>query len=344
MRENKEVRKKRTWLAAVTVGVGVLGCSIEAKSAKGQTTEFGLAAQYPGDENIGNDPAVILADDFESYTTPNQLTTKWSSAYHLENLRISSEAGNFYSGTKALEMSLPITAAEVSNACNKTLNPTQDVMFIRAYTKFDPGYNVPTSNHNGLRLSAQYPGPGGGTPPDGTGWFLFLVQNNIQGAGRPGESAPGFCHIYAYWPKQRDLFGDHWFPDGYVVPYSNETGNDGDWLAYPDQYPDFKVMPNFLPLRDKWYCYEMMVKANTPGKNDGEVKYWIDGQLVSDFPDLNMRSISTLKMDTAHIGLHAKKSARVNKKWYDNVVIATEYIGPMVDTERPTAPTNLVIK
>jgi FG-GAP-like repeat len=115
-----------------------------------------------------------------------------------------------------------------------------------------------------------------------------------------------------------------------VIPYSSSTGNKGKWLAYPTQYPDFKVMLNFQPLRDRWYCYELMVRANTPGQNNGEVKYWIDGKLVSAFPNLNVRSISTLKLDSANLNLHASRSERINKKWHDNVVIATKYIGPMV--------------
>ncbi len=89
-------------------------------------------------------------------------------------------------------------------------------------------------------------------------------------------------------------------------------------------------MPDWVPQRNRWYCYELMVKANTPGKNDGEVAYWIDGQLRSRFPNLVLRSISTLKMDVATIGLHARRSERVNKKWYDNVVLAKQYVGPMV--------------
>src|SRR5438445_7540794 len=52
-----------------------------------------------------------------------------------------------------------------------------------------------------------------------------------------------------------------------------------------------------------------------------------------------MRSISTLKIDTAHIGLHALHSERVNKKWYDNVVVATQYIGPMVGGTPIPSPT-----
>ena len=308
-------------------------------SATATSADSGIAARYPGDKNIASDPAVVFADDFESYTSPSQLTSKWTSAYQLSNLRIATEQGNYYAGGKGLEMTLSISTAEVANALNKTLAPTVDTAFIRAYTKFDPGYSVSTSNHNGLRLSAKYPGPGIKPPTDGTGFFLFLLQNNIQGSGRPGEVMPGYSHLYAYWPKQRSEFGDHWYSDGYVVPYDNTIGNNGEWLAYPAQYPDFQPLTNWQPQRDRWYCYELMVKANTPGNNDGEVKYWIDGIVVGDFPNLSMRSISALKIDTAHIGLHAQHSERVNKKWYDNVVVATQYIGPIVGASPIPSPT-----
>jgi hypothetical protein len=42
-----------------------------------------------------------------------------------------------------------------------------------------------------------------------------------------------------------------------------------------------------------------------------------------------LRSIRTLKIDVAKIGLQAGHSEQVNEKWYDNVVIAKKYIGPM---------------
>ena len=293
----------------------------------------GIAPRYPGDKNIASDPAVIIADDFESYMSPSQLTNNWDAAYQLPNIRIATEPNNVFSGNKSLEFSLPISANEVSNSVKKIINPTQDTVFIRAYTKFDPGYQVTGSTHNGLTLSAEYPGPGRRPPPDGTGFFLFVLQNNSL----IGESAPGFTHLYSYWPRQRSDFGDHWYPTGFVVPFDSgigedgeQIGNRGDWLAFPSQYPDFNPMANFLPQRDRWYCYELMVRANTPGQNNGEVKFWIDGTVVGDFPDLNVRSIITLKIDEAHIGLHAGHSERINKKWYDNVVIATQYIGPMV--------------
>jgi len=237
-------------------------------------------------------------------------------------------------------MQLPMSTTEVVNEAVKKFSPEQDIVYIRAYTKFDSGYSVTGSDHNGLRISAHYPGGAGvPAPSDGTGFFLFSVQNNIQGNGRPGEVMPGYSHVYAYWPKQRSGFGDHWYPDGYVLPYDNTIANKGDWLAYPNQYPDFVVMPNWQPQRDRWYCYELMVKANTPGTNDGEVAYWIDGKLTSRFPNLFLRSIDTLKIDMAALRLHATHSERVNKKWYDNVVIAKKYIGPMASVSPTPTPT-----
>jgi hypothetical protein len=293
------------------------------------STGSGIAARYPGDKNIASDPAVILADDFESYTSPSQLTTKWSNAGRLANLRIATETGNYYAGRKALEMKLPISANEVLDNVGKKLSTEQNIIYIRAYTKFDPGFSVTTSSHNGLRVSAHYPGGAGvKAPADGTGFFLFALQNNKVGIG-PGELQPGYSNIYAYWPEQRSAYGDHWYPTGMVKPWVSGIGDQGDWLAFPSQYPDFKPIPNWQPVRGKWYCYELMVKANTIGKKDGEVAYWIDGKLAGRFPDLFLRSISTLKIDFVALRLHALHSERVNKKWYDNVVIAKQYIGPM---------------
>lgn len=83
--------------------------------------QSGIAARYPGDKNIASDPDVIFADDFEGYTSPSQLTTKWSSAYHLPNLTISPLA---FAGSKAIEMSLPIGTSEVANALEKNISPT----------------------------------------------------------------------------------------------------------------------------------------------------------------------------------------------------------------------------
>src|SRR5437764_6095837 len=138
---------------------------------------IGIAAAYPGDKNIASDPAVIFADDFESYTTPADAKAKWGNGSGLAQMRIATESANVYSGSRAVEFSLPISTTEESCSLIKVLSPEQDTVFMRMYQKFDSGYSVPTSNHNGIRLSAKYPGTPTVPPADGTRFFLFLLHN-----------------------------------------------------------------------------------------------------------------------------------------------------------------------
>ena len=81
-----------------------------------------------------------------------------------------------------------------------------------------------------------------------------------------------------------------------------------------------------------------MVKANTPGQRDGRIACWVDGKLIADFPNLRLRDVEDLKIDCFGVGLYiSPNTMRANKKWYDDVVAATSYIGPMVRTVKPTA-------
>ena len=108
-----------------------------------------------------------------------------------------------------------------------------------------PATTISRSNHNGIRLSAKYPETAGTIPPaDGTGFFLFLCRTTIE--QQTGEVTPGIPTSYAYWPKQRSQYGDHWYPDGTVsLRTPSETKANG-WLT-PAQYPDFKPMPDVHP-------------------------------------------------------------------------------------------------
>jgi hypothetical protein len=87
-----------------------------------------------------------------------------------------------------------------------------------------------------------------------------------------------------------------------------------------------------------------MVKANTPGQRDGRIAVWIDGNLVADFLNVRLRDTSSLKIDEFWLSFHiGNNSIRQNLKWYDNVVVARSYIGPMRSgaSQPPAPPTNL---
>ena len=115
-----------------------------------------------------------------------------------------------------------------------------------------------------------------------------------------------------------------------MIPYSPTCGNLGEWLCHPAQYPNFVALPTWQPLRNVWYCFEFMVRVNTLGQHNGEVAYWVNGQLKGRFTNLFIRSRDSLKIDTAALDLHAARNlTRVQRKWYDSVVIARSYIGPI---------------
>jgi len=301
----------------------------------------GIASRYPNDVGIENDPDVILADGFESYTSPSQLTQRWDVVGGVSRMRIATEAGNFFAGHKSLEMQLPVSQVEqVELVSLKPLSPTESILYVRVYEKCDSGFWCRPGTaigHNGIRIAGDFPigGAGHRAPPDGSGFFLFTLENadlksRVGRRNRPnnraGENQPGFAHIYAYWPYQRMDYGDHFYPNGWVIP-----GGRGLWILHPLQYPNFRPMPNWQPIRGIWYCYEYMVKINDLGSNNGEIAFWINGQLKGRWTNLFMRSRESLKIDEVALLLHANAnySTHLNKKWYDNVVIARSYIGPI---------------
>lgn len=281
----------------------------------------GIAAKYPGDKGIAGDPSVIFADDFESYADAMGLAANWNDGVY-RSVRIATETANVFAGKQALELTSPKQDAEWSNTVARHLSTELDVLFLRYYTKYDPRFDVVGSSHNGGGISAHYFVSGmatPGVPANGTNKFLMEFE---AWRGEVAEPNPGSLNVYLYHPAQRSMYGDHFFPDGTVLPNSSLPGDFG---------PGFVKRPNLVPELGRWYCHELMLRANTPGARDGEIALWVDGALVGRFPNLRLRDVATLKIDRFNLSLHIGSNPKSEtSKWYDNVVAATSYIGPRV--------------
>ncbi|KPJ89011.1 MAG: hypothetical protein AMS18_12855, partial [Gemmatimonas sp. SG8_17] len=75
---------------------------------------------------------------------------------------------------------------------------------------------------------------------------------------------------------------------------------------------------------------EMRIKLNSPGQDDGRITFWANGQVVLDRSGLNLRGAYTgTSVNVAMIDTYWNGGAPVGglKRWYDNVVVATEPIG-----------------
>ena len=281
----------------------------------------GIASRYPGDRGIEADPAVLFHDDFES----DEPLKRWDNSFQKADIRFAQEPENVHGGKRALEFTVPKQKAELSDGVVKELGSGQDVVFMRYYSKFDKGFDQTGSSHNGGLLSAQAPGVPYSTPgvrADGRNKFIVSFED---WRGNAATTPPGELNVYVYHPEQRSEYGDHFFPSGNVLPYSTRPGNFG---------AHFVARPDIIPELGRWYCFELMVRANTAGLRDGRVACWLDGKLIADFPNLRLRDVDTLKINTASLCLHiGSNTVRENKKWYDDLVIATAYIGPVAETK-----------
>lgn len=281
----------------------------------------GLAQRYVGDSGITGDSAVVFADNFESYAQAADLWKNWDNVYQMFCTRIAQEAQNVFAGSKSLEFTLPQQSTELSNAVQKVLAKQREILFLRYYAKFENTFDIIGSCHNGGGISAHYFINGQATPGiPANGYNKFLIEFECW-RGETQTTNPGQCNVYIYHPEQRTNYGDHFFPNGQVMPNTSIPFDFG---------PDFVSRPNVTPGLGRWYCHEVMLKANTVGLRDGRVACWLDGVLIADFPNLRFRNVDSLKIDRFNVSLHAGSNpVCATRKWYDNIVAATSYIGPM---------------
>jgi hypothetical protein len=140
-----------------------------------------------------------------------------------------------------------------------------------------------------------------GTRPTGTDRFSTGIEPWSDYKKNP---APGVMAFYSYFPDMKaSSDGKYW-------------GN----MFFTD--------PPVQIVRGRWYCVEMMVKCNTPGKHDGEQTAWIDGKQVVHVEGMRWRDVEELKVHCFRISLYLHDSPKVNRVWFDNVAVSTKYIGP----------------
>jgi hypothetical protein len=278
----------------------------------------GIAVGYPRDQGIEDDPAVIFADDFESYGDATFLWDRWDNIYQQSETAIVTDADRVFAGNQSVAFTLPNNDAELSNAVEQVVSPQLDTLYLRWYQKIDGNDDIVGSHHNGGGISAHYQGPG--QRADEANHFLVAFES---WRGDAAELSPGLLNAYVYHFDQRDIWGDHFFPTGLVSPNTSLPFDFG---------PDFVAREEVTPELDRWYCYELRVSANTVDSRDGRITLWLDGTLIADFGNLQFRDDPSIKIDRFSVMFHAGSNPGVaTTKYVDNVVAATSYIGPMAE-------------
>ncbi len=284
---------------------GAWSLSFSASAEK----EQGLAEKYPNDRGIGADPAVILWDDFERADLK-----RWDENQIPATTKLARDPKIAHAGNQCVQMTA-IVPGSSGGGLIKWFSPGHDTVYARFYVKFakDAGYV-----HHFVHLVGgrdQWSGFGkAGLKPDGTNFFTTGIEPEAKGGRAP---APGVWHFYTYWPDMKGSPGGKFW------------GN------------DFSPKADIPIPKEQWICVEMMLKANSAGKADGEQAFWINGHLAGRYGNFRWRTTDALKVNAFWLLYYVTPEAisragvsaggqRYNV-YFDDVVVARKYIGPMKD-------------
>jgi hypothetical protein len=292
----------------------------------------GIARHYVRDAGIEDDPGVVMAEMFEGPSVPGVIS-RWTNAENTAGMSLVSDVPAQSGGARSLLM----TSAGGANSgaqLYKKLAPGYDQLYLRYYIKYSAsgtyhhtggwigGYNPPTD----------WPQGGAGDRPAGNDRFSIGPE--------PANANMRF-DLYTYWMRMRPSpTGQYW-------------GN------------TFIQDPTVVVRRDAWTCVEVMAKTNNPmSASNGELALWIDGTQVihlregaprgrwnantfrpdptgSPFEGFQWRSVSQLNMNWIWLLYYTTANPRglVGRVWFDHVVLARSYIGPInTSAVRETSP------
>jgi hypothetical protein len=289
-----------------SMDVGVFRCS-QGHELPSEPAMYGLSADYPLDQGIGDDPDVYLFSDFEE-TDWGDEWTYGSSATTLQ-LVTSDPAGLFipFQG-QALRSKIPAGA-------NTGMNMGFDFADELGYEPEEIFFRY------NLRFAEDWETIDGGKLPGISGTYGVAGWGGRPSDGTNGWSARGTFHLI---PPDGNPF-EQSVPIGNYVYHADMTGQYGDVDLWQVGYRG-------ILEKNRWYSVEQYLRMNTPGQNDGILRAWVDGRLAYERTDWRWRDIDALKIERIWMNVYHGGTAVIPQDvhlYIDNVVIANRYIGPM---------------
>lgn len=299
----------------------------------------GLASKYPADTGLERDPRVLFAENFETGTLA-EVAKRWSEMSNKDG-KVMAFADDQPPGS-AGRRSLQVTATLGENTGGhlyKRLPRGVGKLHARFYMKFaeDAGYTHHFVSLGGYNPPTNWPQGGAGERPRGDDRIYIGIEPNGHYGRVP---PPGAWSFYNYWHEMKgSADGKFW-------------GN-----AISPESP--------LPVpRGRWQCVEVMAKLNSASdKSDGELALWLDGEKVmhiargaprgswsgmgfklpaqggeafegfrwrtSDDLELNFFNLSHYVTENAARQNKVENPHRTTRVWFDDIIVATDYIGPI---------------
>lgn len=342
----------------LAIALGLLaGWTFSHRLAIAQTPEAaGLAAKYPGDVGIERDPSVVFTENFEIGTF-EEIGKRWGEIKNKDGkvMAFSPDVPAGSSGKRCIQM----TATRGENEGGhlfKVFRPGCEQLYCRFYVKFaaDHGFN-----HHFVKLQ------GSANPPRWPeGEAGYRHTKSFSTGIEPSDASrhtyqwkpfppPGIWHFYTYWLDMRSWQN----PDGTGTSFYGNNFEPKTPVVIPrDQWicVEFMVKMNSAPEKtdgeQAFWIDGQFAERFAPGSVKG---YWmrdcyrLDDEKGKPFEGYRWRpdmSFNVNKLWLLHYVTEKafkqnddyaakrpdfKISAKTAAVWFDDIVVAQSYIGPV---------------
>lgn len=199
-------------------------------------------------------------------------------------------AGEAFEGTHSLRQSYTQGQVDAGWIIRVNNSGFPDHVFMRWYHKFEAGFQ--------------------GFPPK-----MARIRNRL----RSGDwSSPYAVHC---WLETDGVLALD------VAATNSTQANSAGWLPIARTAFTFADAKNI----GRWICFEMEVKLNTPGATNGLYRLWADDSLIAERINVDLRGSTTDKINEVMLDCYWNGgSPKPQSRYYDNFVISTQKIGPVV--------------
>ncbi len=294
-----------------------------------------LSEKYPGDIGIGSDPNVVFTENFEEGAL-SLVLDRWEAVQNSGIMSLVPDTPQPSSGNHSILIAhVEEDPYDPGGYLYRRLLPGYNQLYLRFYVKFATDCHL--IHHfvhmGGYNPSMPWPLGGAGERP---------VGNDRLTTGVEPMGSDWRWDFYSYWMEMR------------TNPDTKYWGN------------DFINDDNLTVVRGEWICVELMMKMNYPTtERNGEQAIWIDGQLWqengqitshlgegfpngswtwdswhpnpagSPFEGYRWRSVEALKLNFLWMLAYITTNddlGHINNVWFDDIVVAKEYVGPISET------------
>jgi hypothetical protein len=306
----------------------------------------GIASEYPGDVGIARDARVIFAESFEENSL-EALWQRWETVGARPGMSFSKEAAPGSAGKHSLIMERDRGAGPqlYRRLKNKNGGWGYDRVFARYYVKFDP--DCGEIHHFGTCLGGNHPATAwpsvkAGYPTDGAKSFWSGIE--------PFGSSWTW-DFYTYWcemrgsPPRGQTWGNsfirdpglkvdngRWICIEQMIQMNDPKDTNGEQALWIDGRLVShlgKGFPKGLWTFDKF----------TPGKGGQGIRWdkekagperFAVAEGGAPFEGFRWRTVPELNVNCVWLYVYTQKpDGHRIKVWFDDVVVATEYIGPI---------------